>query len=92
MPSRHDAVVITREVRARVGSLRKQLEVAHASVVVAVAALRYQRVDRDVEIARVLERCAGDGLHESMRHAAELATWLESSARRRRPHARDDDA
>lgn len=52
--------------------LHRQLQIAHAAIVVCAAALRYQNVDRDVEVACVLSRLIADRLSEQIERLTEL--------------------
>jgi len=54
------------------------VQVVHAGIVVAAAALHHQNADRDEEIARVLGYCVGDRLSDQIERTAELIASLQS--------------
>jgi len=68
---------IEHELRKRLKGLHVHLQVVHAGVVVAAAALHYQNAERDEEIARVLEHAVGDRLSEQIERTAELLAFLQ---------------
>jgi len=70
-------IAFEREMLDRLRGLHVHLQVAHAGVVVAAAALHHQNADRDEEIARVLEYCVGDRLAEQIERTAELVASLQ---------------
>lgn len=61
-----------RQLRDGLKRLHRHLQIVHAGIVVAAAALHHQNVERDEEIARVLEHCVGERLFRQMERAAEL--------------------
>lgn len=65
-------------VSARLRGLHVELQVMHAGVVVAAAALHYQNAERDEEIARVLEFCVGARLSNQIERTAELIASLSA--------------
>lgn len=65
-----------RHILDRLRQLHVHLQVAHAGVIVAAAALHRQNADRDEEIARVLEFCVGERLAEQIERTAELVASL----------------
>jgi hypothetical protein len=71
-------VAIEQLVGERLRGLHVQLQVVHAGVVVAAAALHHQNAERDEEIARVLEYCVGDRLFNQIERTAELIVSLRS--------------
>ena len=64
-------------VRDRLKGLHLHLQVVHAGIVVAAAALQYQNAERDKEIARVLRYCVGDRLFDQIERTAELIASLQ---------------
>jgi hypothetical protein len=62
----------------RLRRLHKHLQIAHAGVVVAAAALEHQNADRDREIACVLRHCVGERLFAQIDRTAELIVWLQA--------------
>jgi hypothetical protein len=76
-----------RHVLNSLQGLRRQLQIVHAGIVVCAAALRYQNVDRDAEVARVLTTLVAGRLFEQIERIAELRAIL----RKLRTHAAGDD-
>jgi hypothetical protein len=68
---------LERAARERLRELHVHLQVAHASVVVAAAALHWQNADRDEEIARVLEYCVALRLAAQIERTAEFLAALQ---------------
>lgn len=75
--SETDPAELTQHVRSRLKLLHRHLQVVHAGVVVAAAALQHQRAERDQEVARVLTYCIGDRLFAQIERTAELIASLE---------------
>jgi len=69
-------VALERLVRDRLRALHLHLQIVHAGIVVAAAALHHQNAERDEEIARVLEYCVGDRLADQIERTAELIASL----------------
>jgi len=70
------ALAFERSLATRLRRLHVHLQIAHAGVVVAAAALRYQNCDHDEDIARVLRHCVGSRLAQEIEHTAELVASL----------------
>jgi len=58
--------------------IARHLEIAHAGVAVAAAALLRQRAEQDEEIAAVLRHCVGERLFEQIERISELAAALRA--------------
>ena len=58
--------------------IKRDLEIAHAAVVVAAAAALRQRAEQDEEIAAVLRHCAAPRLFEQIDRIDELAAALRA--------------
>ena len=67
-----------RQILDRLRGVHAHLQVAHAAVIVAALALHRQNADRDEEIARVLEYCAGARLADQIERIAELVASLRA--------------
>ena len=72
-----DSELRERLVRDRLETLHLHLQIVHAGIVVAAAALRHQAAERDEEIARVLTYFIGDRLFEQIERTAELIASLQ---------------
>jgi hypothetical protein len=64
-------------VRRWLADLYQQLQLAHAGIVVASAALRLQNGERDVEVAQVLEYFVASRVDCQIQRAAQMIEWLE---------------
>ncbi len=72
-------------IRTRLGELLRALEQIESVLSVAAAALRHQNCEKDVDVARVLQRDAGDRLSvEIEKIEALLATFNTGSSTRRK--------
>jgi hypothetical protein len=73
-----DCTALRQLLRSRVKGMHAHLQVVHAGVVVAAAALQFQNAERDIEVARVLRHCVGDRLFDQIERAAELIAYLQT--------------
>jgi len=60
--------------------IERHLEIVHAGIVVAAAALLHQRAERDEEIASVLRHCVGERLFEQIERLEALVRRIEPEA------------
>ena len=57
--------------------LHLHLQIAHAGISVAAAALRYQSADRDVDVACVLTHDVGDRIEDQIERTVRLIAQLQ---------------
>jgi len=57
--------------------IERHLEIVHAGIVVAAAALLHQRAEQDEEIAKVLRHCVGERLFEQIERLEALVRRVE---------------
>lgn len=76
--SEMEPVPLAAVVHDRLKNLHRHLQIAHAGVVVAAAALESQNADRDREVARVLKYCVGERLFGQIERTAELIASLQA--------------
>jgi hypothetical protein len=66
------------QVQARLGELLRALEQVESVITVAATALRHQNCERDVDVARVLQRSACDRLSVEIDKTGELLALFGS--------------
>jgi hypothetical protein len=74
---------LARELRVNLELLKRNLELAHAGVVVAAGALNYQRADRDPDVADVLERFVGNCIYQQIERTETLLEFINPGAAKR---------
>lgn len=72
------AITKEQQVRSRLGEMLRGLEQVEAVISVAVAALKYQDCERDADVARVLQRNAGDRLAVEIERISTLLPALSA--------------
>lgn len=85
-----DTVLIER-VREKLEILYLQLEVVQSGVITAAKALRYQDVEGDVDIARVLQYGVGDRLSVQLERVAEMIQELPATPNEEEAAERSDN-
>lgn len=68
---------LERQMGTQLKQLHRQLQIIHAGVAVAAAALHHQGAEQDEEIARVLEYCVASRLAAQIERTAELLASLQ---------------
>jgi len=66
---------LAREVRTNLESLKHNLRIAYAGIVVAAEALKCQAADHDPEVAEVLNYCVGSRVYQQIER---VEAFLES--------------
>ncbi len=76
------------QVRTRLGELLRSLEQIESVISVATAALRHQNCERDMDVARVLQRSAGDRLSVEIERTTELLAAFAAAPPRQQARPR----